>query len=40
MWRHPDGRRVTVPGGGKANREVASGTLDQLRKASGIEELR
>lgn len=40
LWIHPDGRRVTLPGGGKSNREDARGTLDQLRKATGIEELR
>lgn len=40
MWRHADGREVTVPAGGKANREVAAGTLAAIRRATGLDELR
>jgi predicted RNA binding protein YcfA (HicA-like mRNA interferase family) len=40
MWRHPDGREVTVPGGGKSNREVPTGTLAAIRRATGIDDLR
>ncbi len=35
-----DGRRVAVPGGGKANRNVPAGTLASIRRATGLEELR
>ena len=40
VWRHADGREVTVPAGGKANREVPAGTLAAIRRATGLEELR
>lgn len=40
VWRHPDGREVTVPGGGKSNREVPTGTLAAIRRATGLDELR
>lgn len=40
VWIHPDGRQVTVAGGGHANREVPIGTLARIRRATGIEELR
>ncbi len=40
VWRHTDGREVTVPAGGKSNREVPTGTLGAIRRATGLEELR
>lgn len=40
IWVHPDGRTVTVPGGGKANREVPAGTLASIRRDTGLDELR
>jgi predicted RNA binding protein YcfA (HicA-like mRNA interferase family) len=40
-WRRSDGTRlVTVAGGGKDNREVPPGTLANIRKETGLEELR
>jgi len=40
IWRHPDGREVVVPAGGKASREVPTGTLAAIRRATGLEDLR
>lgn len=40
IWTHPDGRTVTVPGGGKANREVPAGTLASIRRDTGLSDLR
>ncbi len=40
VWRHTDGREVTVPAGGKSSREVPTGTLGAIRRATGLEELR
>lgn len=40
VWRHSDGREVTVPAGGKANHEVPTGTLAAIRRATGMDELR
>lgn len=40
IWEHPDGRTVTVPGGGKANRDVPAGTLASIRRDTGLAELR
>jgi mRNA interferase HicA len=40
LWRHQDGREVVIPGGGKANREVPTGTLASIRRATGIDTLR
>jgi predicted RNA binding protein YcfA (HicA-like mRNA interferase family) len=40
VWRHQDGRQTTLPAGGKANREVASGTLASIRRDTGLENLR
>jgi predicted RNA binding protein YcfA (HicA-like mRNA interferase family) len=40
VWRHDDGRQVTVPGGGKDNYEVPPGTLASIRRETGLEELR
>ena len=40
VWLHPDGRRVTVPGGGKDNREVPPGTLARSPTDTGLDELR
>lgn len=40
IWRHPDGREVTIPGGGKRNREVPAGTLASIRRHTGTDELR
>lgn len=40
VWRRPDGREVTVPAGGKGNREVPAGTLAAIRRATGLDELR
>jgi predicted RNA binding protein YcfA (HicA-like mRNA interferase family) len=39
-WLHSDGRRLTLAGGGKDNREVQAGTLAALRRETGLEELR
>jgi predicted RNA binding protein YcfA (HicA-like mRNA interferase family) len=39
-WGHPDGRRATVAGTGKSNQDMPSGTLAQIRRATGLEELR
>jgi predicted RNA binding protein YcfA (HicA-like mRNA interferase family) len=39
-WEHPDGRSVSVAGGGKGNREVPSGTLSDIRRRTGLEDLR
>jgi predicted RNA binding protein YcfA (HicA-like mRNA interferase family) len=39
-WAHPDGRRTTVAGGGKNNEEVPSGTLGDIRRSTGLEDLR
>ncbi|MGI8731278.1 MAG: type II toxin-antitoxin system HicA family toxin [Solirubrobacteraceae bacterium] len=40
IWSHPDGRRVAVAAGGKSNREVAAGTLADIRRSTGLEDLR
>lgn len=40
VWRLADGRDVTLPAGGKGNREVPTGTLGAIRRATGLEELR
>lgn len=40
VWRNPDGREVTVPAGGKSNREVPAGTLAAIRRAAGLKDLR
>ena len=40
VWRHPDGREVVVPAGGKANHEVPTGTLASIRRATGLDDLR
>ena len=40
VWQHADGRRVVVPAGGKDNREVPSGTLGSIRRATELDELR
>jgi predicted RNA binding protein YcfA (HicA-like mRNA interferase family) len=37
VWVHPDGRRVTVPSGGKDNREVPPGTLASIRETTGLD---
>lgn len=39
-WRHPDGRTVTVTGGGNDNEDVPSGTLAEIRRSTGLKELR
>jgi predicted RNA binding protein YcfA (HicA-like mRNA interferase family) len=40
-WLSPDGTRlITVAGGGKDNREVPRGTLANMRKETGLKELR
>jgi len=40
-WLSPDGASlVTVAGGGKDNREVPTGTLANIRRETGLEELR
>jgi predicted RNA binding protein YcfA (HicA-like mRNA interferase family) len=39
-WVHPDGRTVILAGGGKANRNVPVGTLAEIRRGTGLEELR
>ena len=40
LWVHPDGRRVVIPAGGKDNREVPSGTLASIHRATGLDDLR
>lgn len=40
VWCHPDGRRVAVAAGGKDNRDVPHGTLGNIRRATGLEDLR
>lgn len=40
VWTHPDGRQVTLSGGGKANKEVPVGTLASIRRDTGLEKLR
>lgn len=41
IWEGPDGvTTVTVPGGGKANRDVPVGTLSSIRRVTGLKELR
>ena len=41
VWVSRDGSRaVSVPAGGKGNREVPAGTLASIRRAAGLEELR
>lgn len=40
IWRHTDGREVVVPGGGKRNHEVPTGTLASIRRDTGIDDLR
>ncbi len=40
IWEHPDGRSVAVPGGGKDNREVPTGTLASIRRDTGLDQLR
>lgn len=39
-WLHSDGRKVTVPGAGKAGREVPTGTLASIRRSTGLGDLR
>jgi predicted RNA binding protein YcfA (HicA-like mRNA interferase family) len=39
-WVHPDGRRVTVVGGGNDNDDVPGGSLANIRRSTGLEELR
>jgi predicted RNA binding protein YcfA (HicA-like mRNA interferase family) len=36
----PDGRRVSVAGGGRSNDDVPSGTLRNIRRSTGLEDLR
>jgi predicted RNA binding protein YcfA (HicA-like mRNA interferase family) len=40
VWRHEDGRQVVVPGGGKNSAGVPIGILVDIRKRTGLEELR
>jgi predicted RNA binding protein YcfA (HicA-like mRNA interferase family) len=40
VWIAPDGRQVTLPSGGKDNREVPVGTLASIRRETGLDELR
>lgn len=37
---HPDGRQVTIPGGGKSSKDVPAGTLASIRRDTGLEPLR
>jgi predicted RNA binding protein YcfA (HicA-like mRNA interferase family) len=39
-WGHPDGRRVTVVGPGNDNEDVPRGTLGDIRRSTGLEDLR
>ncbi len=40
-WLSPDGARsIAIAGGGKDNREVPRGTLANMRKETGLKELR
>jgi predicted RNA binding protein YcfA (HicA-like mRNA interferase family) len=38
-WAHPDGR-VSIAAGGKSNDDVPSGTLGNIRRSTGLEDLR
>jgi predicted RNA binding protein YcfA (HicA-like mRNA interferase family) len=40
QWTHPDGRHVTVAGAGKANGDVPAVTLANIRRSTGLEDLR
>lgn len=40
IWEAPDNRQVTLASGGARNREVPAGTLSEIRRQTGIEELR
>jgi predicted RNA binding protein YcfA (HicA-like mRNA interferase family) len=40
IWEHPDGRTVVIPGGGKDNREVPTGTPASIRRDTGLRDLR
>jgi predicted RNA binding protein YcfA (HicA-like mRNA interferase family) len=40
IWAHPDRAPVVVPGGGKDNLEVPVGTLANIRKRTGLKDLR
>ena len=40
IWEHQDGRSGAVPGGGKDNREVPTGTLASIRRNTGLDQLR
>src|SRR6266511_3359460 len=40
VWTHPDGRLVSLPAGGKDNREIPVGTLASIRRHTGLKELR
>jgi len=39
-WEHPDGRKTSLAGGGRDNREVPSSTLAKIRRQTGLEDLR
>lgn len=39
-WAHAGGRRTSVAGGGKDNRDVPTGALRAMRRQTGIEDLR
>jgi predicted RNA binding protein YcfA (HicA-like mRNA interferase family) len=40
VWRHPDGRSTVVAAGGKHGRDVSTGTPGNIRRSTGIGELR
>ncbi len=40
IWGHSDGRRATVVGGGNDNDDVPAGTLADIRRSIGLEDLR
>jgi len=40
IWKFGDGQVIAVPSGGQSNRDVPAGTLANIRRATGIKELR
>jgi predicted RNA binding protein YcfA (HicA-like mRNA interferase family) len=40
IWGDPHGRRVVVAGGGNENDDVSAGTVRNIRRSTGVEELR
>jgi predicted RNA binding protein YcfA (HicA-like mRNA interferase family) len=40
IWTHRDGGTISLPAGGKPNRDVSAGVLAKIRRQTGLEELR